>query len=165
MIFIAHRGNLNGPSSEENKPEYLKAAIDKGFNVEADLWLIGDDFYLGHDEPQYQIDFLDICKISQYTWCHCKNIAAMLHFAYRRNQVNSSIKFFWHGEDDIALTSNNLFWTFPGISLTKNSIAVMPERVDYLEEELFEAYGICTDYPIIYKEQYNERLRRHDGEG
>lgn len=165
MIFIAHRGNINGPSLDENRPDFLRAAIDMGFNVEADLWLLGDKFYLGHDEPQYFIEFLDICKISHYTWFHCKNMEAALYLAYRRNRIRSSIKFFWHQEDDMTLTSNNFFWTYPGISLTPNSIAVMPETTDYFEGELFQAYGICTDYPIDYKERYDEYIRSNDGEG
>jgi hypothetical protein len=50
MILIAHRGNLNGPNPEhENKPEYLLNAINKGYNVETDLWLIDKKLYLASE--------------------------------------------------------------------------------------------------------------------
>ena len=38
MKLIAHRGNIHGENpSEENKPEYIDAAIDKGYDVEIDV--------------------------------------------------------------------------------------------------------------------------------
>jgi len=56
MKLIAHRGNIDGPnSSQENRPEYIEAAIAKGYDVEIDIRY--DTFnkilYLGHDESQY----------------------------------------------------------------------------------------------------------------
>ena len=46
MIYIAHRGNLAGPNSDdENKPEYLLKAINAGFYVETDLWLINSELF------------------------------------------------------------------------------------------------------------------------
>ena len=57
MHFISHRGNLNGPNKNlENKPNYIKEALDKGFDVEIDVWLSKEKFYLGHDEPLYETD-------------------------------------------------------------------------------------------------------------
>ena len=43
-------------AENENKPEYLLQAIESGFFVETDLWLINNLLYLGHDEPQYEIN-------------------------------------------------------------------------------------------------------------
>lgn len=164
-FFIAHRGNLNGPSKDENKLEYLQYTIEKGFYVEADLWLENDTFFLGHDEPQYEVKFLELCKISSSTYFHCKNISAVFYLTGRRAAWKSGFKFFWHQNDDITITSDGYLWTYPGIKLTSHSIAVMPETTDYFEGELFQAYGICTDYPIDYKERYDEYIRGNDGEG
>ena len=56
MILISHRGNINGSKPEmENKPEYIQQALDLGYDVEIDVWLIDGNFFLGHDEPQYQV--------------------------------------------------------------------------------------------------------------
>jgi len=64
MIYISHRGNLNGPNHiDENKPEYLLTAIKNGFHVETDLWLIDDSLYLGHDNAEYKIEIDFLLKI------------------------------------------------------------------------------------------------------
>ncbi len=56
MILISHRGNIKGPRPElENKPEYVKATLKKGFNVEIDVWFKKGEWWLGHDKPQYKV--------------------------------------------------------------------------------------------------------------
>lgn len=41
MIKIAHRGNINGKLPEmENSPNYVMAAIEKGYDCEIDLWCL-----------------------------------------------------------------------------------------------------------------------------
>ena len=38
MIFISHRGNLNGKNKKlENTPKYIIEAIKKGYHVEIDI--------------------------------------------------------------------------------------------------------------------------------
>ena len=143
-LIIAHRGNLNGPNpKKENHPDYIKNAIDAGFNVELDLWAINDKLYLGHDQAQYEIsvNFLYNHKF----WIHAKNIDAAYILSNR-----TSLHWFFHDKDDCALTSRGYLWTYPGKQLTPNSIAVMPERVTTLYD-LSSCYGICTDYPDKYK--------------
>ncbi len=56
MILISHRGNTYGPKKElENKPEYILDTLQKGYDVEIDVWSVDKQFYLGHDKPQYKI--------------------------------------------------------------------------------------------------------------
>ena len=65
MIFISHRGNLNGKNKKlENKPAYIKDAIKKGFNVEVDVWYT-HGFYLGHDKPEFKVS-KQFLKIKNY---------------------------------------------------------------------------------------------------
>ena len=76
MHFISHRGNLKGPNKNlENKPNYIQEALDKGFDVEIDVWLNKEKFYLGHDKALYETDinFIGQKKI----WVHAKNIEAL----------------------------------------------------------------------------------------
>ena len=57
MFFISHRGNINGPEvNRENSIDYINSAIDKGYDVEVDVWFKKGEFYLGHDEPMYRVD-------------------------------------------------------------------------------------------------------------
>jgi len=56
MIYIAHRGNTQGPNPDkENHPDYLRDAVRKGYDVELDVWLINGKYILGHDAPQYEV--------------------------------------------------------------------------------------------------------------
>ena len=77
MILISHRGNINGKNSDrENSIEYIEEALDMGYNVEIDVWVIDNKFYLGHDNPLYEVDFLFL--INNKLWCHAKNLEALL---------------------------------------------------------------------------------------
>ncbi len=143
-MYIAHRGNLNGPNKEyENKPDYLLEAINKGFYVETDLWYIDEKLLLGHDYPQYEIQVDFLLSIKNKLFCHCKNIDA-LYFLINNY---SEIECFFHDNDKCVLTSKNRLWTYPGEKLTTLSICVMPETVNQIPNN---CYGICTDFPIKY---------------
>ena len=144
MIYISHRGNLNGINSDlENKPSYIVNALKKNFDVEVDVWLAKNKFYLGHDGPQYLIDnkFLEKKRL----WFHAKNIDAFSEL------LKMNINCFWHQNDDVTLTSNGFIWTYPGKKLTKNSICVLPELNQITK---FSCAGICSDFISNY---YNEQ--------
>jgi len=145
MKLISHRGNINGPSLQENHPKYVLETLNKGFNCEIDIRYIDGILFLGHNLPQYEIkeEFIHNDKL----WLHCKTIETL---KYLKN-INFNGIYFWHQNDDIALTSNNYLWTYPGKSLTEYSIAVMPETCSYKDKEIKNCYGICSDYIINYK--------------
>ena len=144
MKLISHRGNLNGKiSNEENSPKYILNALNEGFDVEIDVWYKDNNFFLGHDEPEFLIkaEFLENKKL----WCHAKNLDALLNLS----KINSI--YFWHQEDDYTLTSNGYIWTYPGKELTLNSICVLPEKFN--KREVNKCYGICSDFILRYKNQ------------
>lgn len=135
MILISHRGNISKKNKQfENNPEYILNALRLGYEVEVDIWKFKDKLYLGHDEPQ----FLLTSKLSKYSnklWFHAKNIDA-LPILKKRKYI-----YFWHQTDDVVLTSNGYWWTFPGKKLLKNSICVMPKN----NKKIIECAGICSD--------------------
>ena len=143
MILISHRGNLEGKKKDlENSPEYIQAALEAGFEVEIDVWYVDKKWYLGHDEPNYEIDITFL--MNDKLWCHAKNIESLYElFLYDKN-----IHYFWHQDDDFTLTSKGYIWTYPGKKLTDMSICVLPERFDY---DIINAYGICSDYISTFK--------------
>lgn len=148
MIYISHRGNINGRIEElENKPEYIDEAINVGFDVEVDVWHVSGEWWLGHDEPQYQIDFEWIDKRSENLWVHCKNIESVEYFYENENDCKE-INWFWHEEDTLTLTSYGYIWAYPGKQPIKKSIAVMPEINDDI---LSSCIGICSDHIQKYK--------------
>lgn len=150
--IISHRGNLNGPNDKENHPDYLLDAVVAGFDIELDIWYINNRFILGHDKPQYEVDQIFLNNISEYAWCHAKNIQAAYQMSKLKTDNNSTLlEYFYHNIDDCTLTSSNYIWTYPGKELTKQSIAVMPEMVD--NWNIKTAIGVCTDYPKKHKQQ------------
>jgi hypothetical protein len=137
MILISHRGNITGPNPErENSIEYITEALDKGYSVEVDIWLIGDNIYLGHDKPEYEttLSFLKNNRL----WCHCKNIDALQFL------LENDIHCFFHQEDDVTLTSKGYMWVYPRKKLVRDSVCVMPE-LGYAGD-LKTCYAICSDY-------------------
>jgi hypothetical protein len=142
MIIIAHRANFEGPSKKENSIESIHRCFDMGFHVEIDVWWHKNSFWLGHDAPTHFLTTNRILLDSR-AWCHAKNLEA----AIQLKQIDAH--YFWHQEDDFALTSRGFFWTYPGKILSQNSIAVMPEWQIH-QETFSSALGVCTDFPSRY---------------
>jgi len=145
MIYISHRGNINVRQPEqENHPDYILDAFKLGYDVEIDFWLIGSKMVLGHDEPQYEVGRRML--IHPNILLHAKNIEALSFI------VENSLKGFWHTYEDYVLTTTNKIWVYPGKFLPQNSIAVLPETVEYSLEDLKVCSAICSDDIQRYKE-------------
>lgn len=147
-ILISHRGNTIGPYPEkENHPAYIQDALDFGYDVEIDIWVIEGTYHLGHDEPQYGITLDWLNQRKDKLWIHCKNIEAVEWFN-ELESIGSDFNYFWHQEDDVTLTSMNFIWAYPGKQPIRKSIAVMPEIHN---DDISECIGVCSDFIENYK--------------
>lgn len=145
MILIAHRGNTNGIfESFENEPTYIDMAIKKEFDVEIDVWFKDNVLWLGHDKPQYGVDFRWFRDRIGKLWIHCKNVDAINYF----KTCGYDFNYFWHETDTITLTSLNYIWAYPNKQPIENSIAVMPEINN---DDTTKCIGICSDFIEKYK--------------
>ena len=146
MILISHRGNISGPTPEqENRPEYIAEALKHGYDVEIDVWFKDNKFMLGHDEPQYEFPFELIDQSYPKLWIHCKNIDALS----KLNELDpngSKVNYFWHENDLGVLTSKSYIWS---TNLINNGILVMPELFN--KQPIETTMGICSDYIEKYK--------------
>ena len=148
LVLIAHRGNTEGRNiAKENSPLYIDDAISKGFDVEIDLRLVNEQLFLGHDLPQYKIEFNWLNQRKAYLWIHCKNFEAINFLSKIDNQLN----FFFHESDDVVLTSKGYLWTAPGGRVSSKSIAVMPELIDInwlenIKNTSLHPLGYCSDF-------------------
>lgn len=152
MKYIAHRGNINGPSPSENHPEYIQNALKSGFDVELDVWYRDEKWWLGHARPEHEMlfDFLHI--YADRLWIHCKDETAMFRLmSHNQYGHGAMFNFFWHQNDDRALTSMGHIWTYPGKPLTPFSIAVMPEHGGWTQFDLLGIAGVCSDYVSQHK--------------
>jgi hypothetical protein len=143
--IISHRGNLNGiDPNNENNPLIIKRALNRGFEVEIDVWRVEKKYFLGHDEPKYEVskDFL----LDRRLWCHAKNKEAF------EKMLENNIHCFWHENDKYTLTNKGIPWCFPdnyhenGITVIFGKDKIPPKNIG----------GICTDYPLYYSKLLNQ---------
>ena len=142
MIFIAHRGNTEGPNSEkENTLGYLKQAYSQGYGVECDIQVHEGLLYFGHDGPQELVDYNFIYQ--QDVFCHAKNVETFLRL------MDLGVNCFWHETDQVTLTKDGQIWCYPGVHpLHANAIWLdllvepLPDKMD------IPIYGICGDHKI-----------------
>ena len=140
MKIISHRGNLIGRIPEkENHPNYIDAAISSGYDVEIDLWFENDKFYLGHDNPKYEIDISWIQDRVEKLWVHAKNLEVI------QKLLNTEINWFWHENDKLTITSKGFLWCYPNVYIT-NGITV---TLNYKEVPNY-LRAVCTDEPIKF---------------
>jgi len=138
-------------TSEENKPEYIIEAINKGYDCEIDLWQNENGLFLGHDEPRYSIDCSFITTYNNKLWIHCKNLEALYYCVKYEPFCNA----FWHQQDNYTLTTQKYIWTYPNQRVNDNSVLVVNNR-DYDIKNSY-CYGICSDFVDFYKEKlYNK---------
>lgn len=147
MRVISHRGNTLGPNpTKENDPAYLQEAVDLGYDVEVDIWYHDGQLFTGHDGPSYLLDDKTFRNLVSRAWFHCKNVEALEYFDRHFLRPN----FFWHQDDDYAMTSWGYVWTYPHMRPTSRSIAVLPEIFNANRDELDQFWGVCTDYCVEY---------------
>lgn len=163
MRVISHRGNLVGPDKDkENTELYLIEALEKGFDLEFDVWYIASRFWLGHDQAdnKFSIDTLIQWSeqyINQKFYVHCKNMWALEEMT--RIEKRNIIPFF-HDIDQCILLKDGKIWVHPnvvgGVSNKENAIAVFSTcksaayDINY-DIDFRNFYGICTDYPLIVR--------------
>jgi hypothetical protein len=127
--------------SLENSPYFIDAAIQKKYDVEIDLRTHNGKLFLGHDEPQYEIDIEWLKSRSDYLWIHGKDRESF------DICLENNLHTFWHDTDDYTITSKNFVWAYPGkLSAGRFCILVMPERVWNIEEiRKMTCAGFCSD--------------------
>jgi hypothetical protein len=138
MKIISHRGNISGPDTAlENNPAYIAEALKLGFDVEIDVWYTGNGFYLGHDDPMYNVD--QTFLLNEKLWCHAKNLRAL----YQLMEIGAHC--FWHEQDRVTITSRGYVWCYPNTNeFNSKSIALC---FDADKKIPTNCYGVCTDYP------------------
>ncbi len=141
MILIAHRGNVEGPQPAlENTVPYIESALERGFDVEVDVWFRDRKMWLGHDKPETAID-IDYLK-NPHIWVHAKDGEGLYIM-----QQEGSIHCFFIQDKGMTFTSNGVIYGYPEAGLPVGSIAICIE-VQPLDKLIL---GVCTDYPLAYR--------------
>lgn len=147
MNIISHRGNINGPiTCRENAPSYIDAAIQLGYDVEVDVRHLDGNMWLGHDEPQYRIEFSWMSARRHKLWFHCKDALSAMHLLELGHFV-----FFCHSQDPYVLTSHGHLWVHDK-SIPLNGRCIVPLLDDTKVPSFVNTpYGICTDFVVKYR--------------
>ena len=152
MIYISHRGNLNGIIHErENAPDYIQECLDAGYECEIDLRMQHGVPHLGHDTPDYPVSVDWLQSRAYRLWIHVKEYEALVwlmeHLPFA--------KFFCHEGDRYTLTSNGWVWSHD-LQNTMTSKCIVPllskESVQSYEQSGFGA--VCSDYIIDCVEKW-----------
>ena len=148
MKIISHRGYLEGTNdSLENNPSNIDKCIKLGLDVEIDLRVESNNFYLGHDYKKYEINIEWLERRKKYLWVHCKDQYSLEYLNTRKVDLN----YFWHETDTFTLTSKNFIWAFPSKQIYKFAINVLPElNFKVSDFEKIKVLGVCTDFPKSY---------------
>ena len=159
MKIISHRGNLKGPDPlRENIPEAIEEALSLGYDVEIDVWYMGNSFWLGHDRNERKFNTMqlfDWCKLGDI-YLHCKNHRALQMFLKDNANLLPNVYPFYHDVDNCILMRDDIIWVHPKAvksfeNIPDNCIAVLPncKNVVSISDDLnlSKFLGICTDYP------------------
>tara|TARA_A100001201_G_scaffold124688_1_gene108829 strand:+ start:98 stop:601 length:504 start_codon:yes stop_codon:yes gene_type:complete len=165
MILYSHRGNLNGPQPElENKPDYIDKALNAGFSVEVDVWAQDKKYFLGHDGPEFEIEFDWLQKRRDKIVVHAKNFKAFSNFTYQHLNRDSELAVFFHEQERYTLVYNcrnshgiiidGVIWAHDLKELNSKSIIPLLSKED-VEEKLPKRsiWGVCSDYVEILKNE------------
>ncbi len=152
MRYISHRGNLTGANkNDENTIPYIAAAVEKGFEVEIDLWRVKNRWFLGHDNPEIEIDDNYLIAHRFLFWIHCKNREA-LSGVRNLSVYDAPLHYFWHQEDQYAMTSNGWVISYPGRdACLPRAVCMCPEQFllqDQISQYLIDQgfHAVCSDY-------------------
>lgn len=151
MIYYSHRGNIDGPISKfENHPDYIKAAIFRGFDVEVDIWKNDKELFLGHDFPKYKVLLSFLVQYGKRLLFHAKNFEAL------RFLSSNAFHVFWQDNDDYSITSSGLILAHSKTIKSKPSaIWMMPENTQsFLLSE--NCLGVCSDSVLNYYSMYGK---------
>ena len=145
-MIIAHRGNIEGPNENENSLNHIHNALKLGYDVEVDAWSHNDKWFLGHDEPTYEVEHSFFSSIlnphATKIWIHAKNIQAVEKLS------ETGMHWFWHNEDKMTLTSQCVVWCHKGVYVNEGITVELGEPREVPDKVL----GICTDYAKLWRE-------------
>ena len=140
---LSHRGNIKGPiPDKENRPSYIDCAIQLGYDVEVDIRFINNEYWLGHDEPQYKVEELWMNLRKDNIWYHCKDLNSAIELS-----KSKKFKFFCHTQDDYVITSTGHLWVHDlSGNINDNCIIPLLDLNSIKKYKHLKPFAICTDY-------------------
>lgn len=155
MLFVSHRGNLEGRDpTKENYPGYLLDALEKGFHVEVDVWVVSKKVFFGHDHPQYEVDLNKFP--SKSVFFHCKNLEAVDYFLKEGQNANFTRFFFYQEGEGVSLIyASDIFWCYK--RFVENGIIMLDNEIFPTKNLTTKRIaGVCSDNIKAWKKLYDK---------
>jgi hypothetical protein len=151
--IISHRGNVYGPGSQ-CELENVEFALSKKYDVEIDVRVIEDKFFIGHDRALYEMpkEWL-MSSTSCRLWFHAKDEKT---FEILKNY---DVHSFIHDQEPFvhlhtALDTNGFYWLHPHFNqilherLNFNDIVLDIAGYPRIQKDKLSKFpfAICTDW-------------------
>ena len=136
MLYISNKGNLSGKDpKKENTVEYLLEAVQAGYCIKTDLWVIKGRLVTGTDFPAHGINLEKFEK--DKLLIQARNLPALLFL------LENGYHCFCRESDDIVLTNKNFVLSFNN-SLIPKCIVMNPE--ENIVSDWNNYLGLCSDF-------------------
>jgi hypothetical protein len=153
---ICHRGNFWGKGTdEENSPETLDKRDAEKQDVECDVWYKDGQLWLGHDKPEHRTTWAWLLETPRRL-IHAKDGPTFEHLIHEVGIHGYDLHFFYHTNEDYALTNKGLVIVCPGRDLLKGSLHMMPEMELIEIEQREQLFAICSDRVDAYWKHWDE---------
>ena len=145
--WIARCGNLDGCSAAlENTPDYLEAAIERGFDVSCEVVYRDGTFWIGSEERR--IAAPRELLVREEVWCQAKDVRT-LDALYH----DPGIHCFFQALDDVSLTSRGFLWTHPRCRVvTRRSIVAVRDFEGDRIDRVRSGAGVCSDRIAVWRD-------------
>jgi hypothetical protein len=157
MIYISEYGNINEKHvDKENNPDYIVHAINAGFFVKVNVWLIEDCIHIGKIHAQYVISDEFIHEYKNKLW-FCAQTAETYNILIDKYAADTV---FMH---DFTL-KNISYTSFETTSDNTEFILFSPEahKTTYEIRDIWNhqnCKGICSSYVAYYKQLYESKIK------
>lgn len=141
----AHRGNTLENPYVENYPGLITETLAR-FGAEVDCWSRQNQFWLGHDHPQYAVSLEFLRKSSILV--HAKTIKTFLDLSSA-----GGVHAFFQEKDDICVTTKGIFIVQGTLSRKQSphQNAIFVDLDGSLAEDFrLDFSGVITDKPESY---------------
>jgi hypothetical protein len=142
MIYVAHRGNVNGRDPDlENTVDYCLEAHKQDYWLEVDLWA-ADGLFLGHDGPVNEVS--KECGLfvgADDILIHAKDLNTV------RWCIENGVHWFFHEGDEVTCSSRG----YPISHVRNGPVFGVISMVFEYGPQVGECLGVCSDEVFKYR--------------
>lgn len=132
MFWISHRGNIYGKEEDkENSPEYIRGALEQGYDVAIDVWFHNGSWMTGTEGPRYVLD--EALQHHERVWFHPMDQTS------HRELLDKGHKMYSPGEDKSTVY-------LPEKNLSKQHQS---------KKDMAVYNSICSNYIGYYKQRHD----------